>query len=111
MQETNLIGQGQPAEAVPSDLSSAPAPTMTLCSNGNKLTREELAQVKKAGVDKIHFAYAGGTEAGEPHTYRVRGPSFVIEFLNVQDDSAHNKANHIHSAWRNIQGDFGTAAE
>jgi hypothetical protein len=75
------------------------------------IAAEELAQVKKAGVDKIHFAYAGGTEAGEPHTYRVRGPSFVIEFLNVQDDSAHNKANHIHSAWRNIQGDFGTAAE
>ena len=75
------------------------------------IAAEELAQVKKAGIDKIHFAYAGGTDAGEPHTYRVQGPSFVVEFLNVQSDSAGNKANHIHSAWRNIQGDFGLAAE
>jgi len=75
------------------------------------IAAEELAQVKQAGIDKIHFAYAGGTEAGEPHTYRVQGPSFVVEFLNVQSDSAGNKANHIHSAWRNIQGDFGLAAE
>ena len=76
-----------------------------------EIAAEELAQVKQAGIDKIHFAYAGGTQDGEPHTYRVQGPSFVVEFLNVQDDSARNKANHIHSAWRNIQGDFGVAAE
>jgi hypothetical protein len=72
---------------------------------------EELTQVKEDGIDKIHFAYAGGADAGQPHTYRVQGPTFVVEFLNVQDDSAGNKANHIHSAWRNIKGDFGVAAE
>jgi Protein of unknown function (DUF3500) len=75
------------------------------------IAAEELAQVKQAGVDKIHFAYAGGADAGQPHTYRVQGPTFVVEFLNVQEDSAGNKANHIHSAWRNVKGDFGTAAE
>jgi hypothetical protein len=31
----------------------------------------------------------------------------VIEYLNEQRDSAGNPANHIHSAWRNIKGDFG----
>jgi Protein of unknown function (DUF3500) len=72
---------------------------------------EELAQVKQAGIAKIHFAYAGSADAGQPHTYRVQGPTFVVEFLNVQDDSGGNKANHIHSAWRNIKGDFGTTAE
>jgi hypothetical protein len=70
----------------------------------------ELKQVKEAGLDKVHFAYAGGTEEGKPHTYRVQGPTFVIEFLNVQKDSAGNPANHIHSCWRNIKGDFGLAA-
>src|SRR5437762_1347551 len=29
---------------------------------------EELAEVKQAGIDKIHFAYAGGADAGQPHT-------------------------------------------
>lgn len=68
------------------------------------------AQLKEAradGLDKVYFAYAGGADPGEPHTYRVQGPAFVIEFLNVQKDSAGNPANHIHSVWRNLKGDFG----
>jgi hypothetical protein len=50
-------------------------------------------------------------EQGEAHTYRIQGPTFVIEFLNVQADSAGNPANHIHSSWRNLKGDFGLAAK
>jgi hypothetical protein len=69
----------------------------------------ELAEVKKAGLDKVHFAYAGDGTPGKPYTYRVQGPTFVIEFLNEQRDSAGNPANHIHSSWRNIKGDFGLA--
>jgi hypothetical protein len=71
----------------------------------------ELKQVMDAGVDKIYFGYSGGTEPGEMHTYRVQGPTFVIEFLNEQKDSAGNAANHIHSCWRRIDGDFGLSAK
>jgi hypothetical protein len=71
----------------------------------------EVARVKDAGLDKIHFAYQGGVGAGEKHTYRVQGPTFVIEFLNIQEDSAKNPANHIHSAWRSLKDDFGQAKE
>jgi hypothetical protein len=67
----------------------------------------ELRRAREAGLDKVHFAYAGGLEAGQAHSYRVQGPTFVIEFLNVQADSARNPANHIHSAWRSLKGDFG----
>lgn len=67
----------------------------------------EMQDVEKAGLDQVYFAYAGGTEPGKPHTYRIQGPTFVVEFLNVQEDSAHNPANHIHSVWRRIKGDFG----
>jgi hypothetical protein len=71
----------------------------------------ELAQVKKAGLDEVHFAYAINEKAkGSPFKYRVQGPTFVIEFVNEQSDSAGNPANHIHSSWRNIKGDFGLAA-
>jgi hypothetical protein len=71
----------------------------------------ELAAIKKAGFDDVHFAYGGGDGTpGKPYTYRVQGPTFVIEFLNEQKDSAGNPANHIHSAWRNMKGDFGLAA-
>ncbi len=72
----------------------------------------ELAAIKKAGFDEVYFASGGGDGTpGKPYTYRVQGPTFVIEFLNEQSDSAGNRANHIHSAWRNMKGDFGLAAK
>ncbi|MCI0642057.1 MAG: DUF3500 domain-containing protein [Gemmataceae bacterium] len=67
----------------------------------------EWKHVKDAGVGKIHFAYTRDAKGGKGHTYRVHGPTFVIEFLNVQNDSGGNPANHIHSCWRKIKGDFG----
>jgi hypothetical protein len=67
----------------------------------------QLRELRDAGVDKIHFAYSGKFEAGKPTTYRIQGPTFLVEFLNVQADGSNNPANHIHSAWRTIGGDFG----
>jgi hypothetical protein len=62
-------------------------------------TREE--QIKKAG-DNIYFAWAGGAEPGEGHYYRIQTASFLVEFDDTQDH-----ANHIHSVWRDFNGDFG----
>jgi hypothetical protein len=67
----------------------------------------ELKQVSDGGLDNIHFAFTGSPDPGKGYTYRVQGPTFVLEFLNVQNDSAGNPANHIHSCWRRIKGDFG----
>lgn len=67
-----------------------------------EIARVELEKLREAGLNKIHFAWAGGTERGQPHYYRVHGPTFVIEYDNTQ-----NNANHIHSVWRNFEGDFG----
>jgi hypothetical protein len=41
----------------------------------------------------------------------VQGPTFVVEFLNIQADSANNPANHIHSGWRGLKSDFGQATK
>lgn len=69
---------------------------------------DELGRVKAAGLDKLHFAYAGDPTPGKGYTYRVHGPTFVVEFLNMQADGAKNPANHIHSAWRRLPADFAT---
>jgi hypothetical protein len=61
--------------------------------------REEL--VKKAGKN-IWFAWAGGINKGDPHYYRIQTPAFLIEFDDTQDN-----ANHIHSVWREFNGDWG----
>ncbi len=58
--------------------------------------------VRKAGADKLHFAWAGGPDRGQGHYYRIQGPTFLVEFDNTQND-----ANHIHSVWRDFNGDFG----
>jgi hypothetical protein len=76
-----------------------------------EVAAQELDRVKKAGLEKVHVAFGGGDGTpGKPYTYRVQGPTFVIEFLNEQRDSAGNPGNHIHSAWRNLAGDFGLSA-
>jgi hypothetical protein len=63
---------------------------------------ERTARVRKAGIEKIGFAWAGETERGKKHYYRVQGPTFLIEYDNTQNDG-----NHIHSVWRDFDGDFG----
>ncbi len=62
--------------------------------------------IDQAGFDKIHFAWSGAMKPGIGHYYIVQGPTFLIEFINVQADAAGNPANHIHCVWRDLQGDF-----
>ncbi len=67
-----------------------------------ELAEMELAKLRQAGLEKIHFAWAGGSVPGQPHYYRIQGPTFVIEYDNTQDN-----ANHIHTVWRDFDNDFG----
>ncbi len=53
-------------------------------------------------LDAVHFAWAGPTEAGRPHYYRLQAPNLLIEWDNTQTG-----ANHAHSVWRNPGSDFG----
>lgn len=64
-------------------------------------------QIEEAGLEKVHFSWSGATQPGMGHYYVVQGPTFVIEFINVQPDAAGNPANHIHCVWRDMRGDFG----
>ena len=68
-------------------------------------------ELDAAGFDKVHFAWAGATEPGVGHYYRVQGPTFLVEFVNTQPDAAGNIANHIHCLWRDIRGDFALPAK
>jgi hypothetical protein len=65
-----------------------------------KLAEERLAKIRTAGLDAIRFAWAGPAARGQPHYYRVQGPTFLIEFDN-------SGGNHIHTVWRDFEGDFG----
>lgn len=68
----------------------------------DSLSGERLSEIKAAGLDNIKFAWMGSATVGEGHYYRIQGPTFLIEYDNVQND-----ANHAHSVWRDFDGDFG----
>jgi hypothetical protein len=68
---------------------------------------DELAAIERATLlgptfDAIHFAWAGGFERRQPHYYRLHGSRFLVEYDNTQNDT-----NHVHSVWRDPEGDFG----
>jgi len=65
------------------------------------LAKYRMQQLNQAGRT-IFFAWAGGTKPGDPHYYRVQTSAFLIEMDDTQDN-----ANHIHSVWRDFEGDFG----
>lgn len=50
----------------------------------------------------LRFVWIGDLKPGAAHYYRIQSPSYVFEYDNTQND-----ANHIHSVWRDFQGDFG----
>jgi hypothetical protein len=62
----------------------------------------QLGDLERAGMDSLVFAWAGGTEPGRRHYFRVQGPTLLIEHDNTQGNG-----NHIHSVWRNPADDFG----
>jgi len=67
-----------------------------------ELATSDMQRIEKAGWDKVYFGWAGGIEKGDPHYYRVQGPTFLLEYDNTQND-----ANHIHAVWRDFDNDFG----
>jgi len=68
---------------------------------------EPLAERRRAALERtdfgqVAFAWTGSTERGRAHYYRIQGPSFLVEYDNTQ-----NNANHVHTVWRDFDGDFG----
>lgn len=68
---------------------------------------EELAETYLRSLDgtcddRLYFCWAGGTERGRSHYYRIQTDTLLIEF-----DNAIDSGNHIHSVWRDYRNDLG----
>jgi len=66
------------------------------------IAAQRRAAIDAAGRDGIHFAWAGFLEPGHAGYWRVQGPTFLIEFDNTME-----AADHVHSVYREFEGDFG----
>ena len=64
------------------------------------LAEARLARVRDGGLDSLRFSWAGSTKRGEPYYFRVQGARVLIELDN-------SGGNHIHSVWRDAEGDWG----
>ncbi len=62
---------------------------------------EEAAKFTGDALDDVHMLWAGGLERGQPHYYRLHGPTLLAEYDNSARD-----ANHVHTVWRDPRGDF-----
>jgi len=63
-----------------------------------------MKEIETAGLNNLRFAWAGSQQAGSgnPHYYRIHGPTIIIEYDNTQ-----NNANHVHTVLRDLKNDFG----
>ena len=67
-----------------------------------QLAEAELARVREAGFEEIHFAWGGPLEDGHANYWRLHGPITLVEYDNTQND-----ANHIHSIWHDLTRNWG----
>jgi len=65
----------------------------------------EMAGIRAAGLDGLHFGWAGGERIDLPHYFRLEGPTTLIEFDNTEDN-----ANHVHCVWRDPTNDSATTS-
>ena len=68
----------------------------------DEVAANEWRKIEDAGLETVTFAWLGSEEIQQPHYYAVKGPTFLIEYDNVQDN-----ATHIHSVWRDFTNDWG----
>ena len=68
----------------------------------DELAEREAAKFAGDRLCQVHLAWAGGTERHQPHYYRLQGPRLLVEYDNTQRD-----VNHVHTVWRDPEGDFG----
>lgn len=111
-------GVGNPVGVTAAKLTEAQRKTLDklISAYADRLPGDVAGPEKKKALntaaEKLSFAYClEADKPGKPYSYRVQGPTFVIEFLNVQADSARNPANHIHSGWRTLPADFALAGK
>jgi len=65
-----------------------------------ELVEQRLERVRAGTLDSLRFGWAGSLTRGEPFYFRIQGATFLIELDN-------SGSNHIHSVWRDFEGEWG----
>lgn len=73
------------------------------------VAKERLRAIAEHGWDQVHFGWAGSEHRKEPHSFRIQGPTFLLEcVVTVSDEfSGDGAVDTWQCVWRSRQGDFG----
>src|SRR5262249_619989 len=56
---------------------------------------ERRDRILRTPPSQLHFAWLGHREPGRQHYYRIQGPDFVIEYINLDGQ-------HVHTVWHDL---------
>lgn len=70
-----------------------------------QVVRDRMQAIEKAGMADIRMGWWGDADVNKRHHYVIQGATFIIEYNNTQND-----ANHVHSIFRSLEGDFAVPA-
>lgn len=73
-----------------------------LSAQVESIAKEREQKIHDEEFGDITFGWAGTLDRKDGHYYRIQGKTFLIEFDNTQTN-----VNHIHTVWRDFNGDFG----
>ncbi len=65
---------------------------------------QRMAEIE-AEIDQIHFAWNGAIEPGSDISYRIQGPSLIIEY--ACQDMGGNPQDHLHTMYRDPTNEYG----
>lgn len=68
-----------------------------------KLTMQQIV----TDFDKTFFAWYGPTDPGKPATYRIQGPTVIIEYAPQRMRGTGDPTSHIHAIYRDPTNDYG----
>lgn len=64
------------------------------------LAAARMQRVRDSAFEAVTFAWVGSAQKGQGHYFRIQGDKFLIEYDN-------SGGNHVHSVWRDFDGDWG----
>ena len=68
----------------------------------DEIATSAITRIRADGTAGLYFAWAGSLEPGQPHYFRIHGPSVLVEYDNTQGGG-----NHVHSSWIDPKELFG----
>ncbi len=64
------------------------------------LATVRMQRASNPAFEAVTFAWVGSAQKGQGHYFRIQGEKFLIEYDN-------SGGNHVHSVWRDFDGDWG----